>query len=60
MTDLHQGFGEMLRVTKPGGHVACLEISHPYNPVFSALFDLYFGRLVPLLGSLIGKAFDAV
>jgi demethylmenaquinone methyltransferase/2-methoxy-6-polyprenyl-1,4-benzoquinol methylase len=59
LTDPRHGFAEMLRVTKPGGHVACLEISHPHNPVFSALFDFYFGRLVPLLGTLIGKAFDA-
>ncbi len=59
LTDPRAGFEEMLRVTKPGGRVACLEISHPYNPVFSALFDFYFGRLVPLLGTLIGKAFDA-
>lgn len=59
MADLHQGFGEMLRVVRPGGRMACLEISHPHNPVFSALFDFYFGRLVPILGSLIGRAFDA-
>ncbi len=59
MADLHQGFGEMLRVVRPGGRMACLEISHPRNLVFSALFDLYFGRIVPLLGSLIGRAFDA-
>ncbi|HEX5547348.1 MAG TPA: ubiquinone/menaquinone biosynthesis methyltransferase [Ktedonobacterales bacterium] len=59
MADLHQGFGEMLRVVRPGGRMACLEISHPRNPVFSALFDFYFGRLVPVLGSLIGRAFDA-
>jgi demethylmenaquinone methyltransferase/2-methoxy-6-polyprenyl-1,4-benzoquinol methylase len=39
--------------------MACLEISHPRNPVFAALFDFYFGRLVPILGSLIGRAFDA-
>ncbi len=42
LTDPRQGFAEMLRVTRPGGRVACLEISHPYNPVFSALFDFYF------------------
>jgi demethylmenaquinone methyltransferase/2-methoxy-6-polyprenyl-1,4-benzoquinol methylase len=59
LTNPLPGFEEMLRVTKPGGKVACLEISHPFNPVFSALFDFYFGRLVPLLGTLIGKAFDA-
>jgi demethylmenaquinone methyltransferase / 2-methoxy-6-polyprenyl-1,4-benzoquinol methylase len=59
MANLGQGFGEMLRVVRPGGRMACLEISHPRNPLFSALFDLYFGRIVPLLGRLIGRAFDA-
>ena len=59
MADLHQGFGEMLRVVRPGGRMACLEISHPRNLVFSALFDFYFGKFVPVLGSLIGRAFDA-
>ena len=49
----------MLRVTKPGGRVACLEMSHPYNPIFSAGFHLYFDNLVPLLGRVVGKAFDA-
>lgn len=59
LTDMAQGFSEMLRVVKPGGRVVCLEMSHPYNPVFSAAFHLYFDRIVPLLGKLIGKAFDA-
>lgn len=59
LADLHAGFSEMLRVVKPGGRVACLEISHPYLPVFATAFHLYFDRLVPLLGKLIGKSFDA-
>lgn len=59
MADLNRGFSEMLRVVKPGGRVVCLEISHPHNPLFSAAFHLYFDRLVPLLGTLIGRAFDA-
>jgi demethylmenaquinone methyltransferase/2-methoxy-6-polyprenyl-1,4-benzoquinol methylase len=57
--DLRAGFAEMLRVTKPGGRVACLEMSHPYNPVFGAAFHLYFDYLVPILGRVVGKAFDA-
>ena len=59
LADMRQGFSEMLRVVKPGGCVVCLEMSHPYNPVFSAAFHLYFDRVIPLLGKLIGKAFDA-
>ena len=59
LADLPQGFEEMLRVVKPGGKVVCLEMSHPYNPIFSALFHLYFDRLVPLLGKLLGRSSEA-
>ena len=59
LDDLPAGFREMLRVVKPGGRMACLEMSHPYNPVFGAVFNLYFQHLVPLLGRLVGKALDA-
>lgn len=59
MADLHQGFAEMLRVVKPGGKMVCLEMSHPHNPVFAAGYHLYFDHLVPILGKLIGKAFEA-
>jgi demethylmenaquinone methyltransferase/2-methoxy-6-polyprenyl-1,4-benzoquinol methylase len=59
LADIRQGFAEMRRVVRPGGRVVCLEMSHPYNPVFGAVFHLYFDRIVPLLGKVIGKSFDA-
>lgn len=59
LADIPVGFREMRRVTRPGGRVVCLEMSHPYNPIFNWGFHLYFDRLVPLLGRLIGKSFDA-
>lgn len=59
LADIRGGFREMRRVTKPGGRVVCLEMSHPYNPIFNWGFHLYFDRVIPLLGTLIGKAFDA-
>lgn len=59
LSDMKQGFSEMLRVVKPGGRVVCLEMSHPRNPLFAAAFHLYFDRIIPVLGKLIGKAFDA-
>ena len=58
LTDIQQGFREMLRVVRPGGRVVCLEISHPPGKFFGALFHFYFYRLAPLFGSLIGKAFE--
>jgi demethylmenaquinone methyltransferase/2-methoxy-6-polyprenyl-1,4-benzoquinol methylase len=56
--DIGQGFREMLRVVRPGGRVVCLEISHPPGKIFGWLFHLYFYRLAPLFGTIIGKAFE--
>jgi demethylmenaquinone methyltransferase/2-methoxy-6-polyprenyl-1,4-benzoquinol methylase len=58
LTDIEQGFREMLRVVRPGGRVVCLEISHPPGKILSTLFRWYFYRLAPLFGSIIGKAFE--
>jgi demethylmenaquinone methyltransferase/2-methoxy-6-polyprenyl-1,4-benzoquinol methylase len=56
LTDIRQGFREMHRVVRPGGRVACLEISHPPGKVFGALFYFYFYKLAPLFGTIIGQA----
>ncbi|HCF85103.1 MAG TPA: ubiquinone biosynthesis protein [Ktedonobacter sp.] len=58
VTDIRQGFREMLRVVRPGGRVVCLEVSHPPGKIFSPLFHFYFYKLAPLFGSIIGKAFE--
>ena len=58
LTDIRQGFREMVRVVRPGGRVVCLEISHPPGKFFGTLFHLYFYRLAPLFGTIIGKAFE--
>ena len=58
LTDIKQGFREMLRVVRPGSRVVCLEISHPPGMVFGSLFYLYFYKLAPLFGTILGKAFE--
>src|SRR5262249_57330000 len=58
LTDIEQGFREMLRVVRPGGRVVCLEISHPPGKIFSNLFNFYFYKLAPLFVTIIGKAFE--
>lgn len=57
--DIPAGFREMRRVTRAGGRVVCLEMSHPHHLIFNRGFHLYFDRLVPLLGRVIGRSFDA-
>lgn len=46
---------EMLRVTRPGGRVVCLEITKPRLPVFSRFFAWYFGKVVPKIGAMISR-----
>jgi demethylmenaquinone methyltransferase/2-methoxy-6-polyprenyl-1,4-benzoquinol methylase len=53
VVDIPATFSELARVTRGGGHVACLEIAKPSLPVFRRLFALYFYQLVPLVGGWI-------
>lgn len=59
VTDIRAAFREQARVTRPGGKVLCLEITHPENPLFRAGFRLYFYRFVPLLGRLFSSDSEA-
>jgi demethylmenaquinone methyltransferase/2-methoxy-6-polyprenyl-1,4-benzoquinol methylase len=51
--DVRAAFAEQARVVKAGGRVVCLEITRPASRLFRPVFDLYFFRLVPLIGGLI-------
>jgi len=53
--DISQFLGEMRRVVRPGGKVVCLEAAQPGNPLLRWGFQVYFGRLVPLLGRFFDK-----
>lgn len=57
--DLNAFLREMTRVTKPGGKVACLEITRPRHPKFRDFFAWYFGKIVPKIGGLISGVADA-
>lgn len=52
--DLDRGLAEMARVTRPGGRVVVLEITTPQKPPLSSFFELWFDRIVPVLGRLGG------
>ena len=44
---------EILRVLKPGGKLVILELSVPSNPVIRWCYNLYFTRILPLIGGKI-------
>jgi len=53
--NLEAGLREMHRVTRPGGKIAILEASQPQNTILRALFGLYFGNIVPMIGRMFSK-----
>jgi len=55
LEDLPRGLAEMRRVTRPGGRVVALDIVQPATPVWDRLFALYFHRVVPAVGALVGR-----
>lgn len=44
---------EAARALKPGGRVVLLEVAIPSNPIVRAGHQLYFNRIVPILGALL-------
>lgn len=44
---------EILRILKPGGNLVILELSVPSNKIVRWLYNLYFTRLLPLVGGRI-------
>jgi demethylmenaquinone methyltransferase / 2-methoxy-6-polyprenyl-1,4-benzoquinol methylase len=52
--DLERGIAEMARVVRPGGRVVILEITTPTRGPLAAFFRVWFDRIVPTLGRVMG------
>jgi demethylmenaquinone methyltransferase/2-methoxy-6-polyprenyl-1,4-benzoquinol methylase len=56
--DLEAGLAELARILRPGGRLACLEITRPEG-MLKPFFRLWFDGLVPLAGKVLpgGRAY---
>ncbi len=54
VVDIDATLREILRVLRPGGRFVNLDMSKAPNRTLKRLFDLYFYRVVPLVGGLVG------
>jgi demethylmenaquinone methyltransferase/2-methoxy-6-polyprenyl-1,4-benzoquinol methylase len=54
VVDIDQVLREIRRVLRPGARFVNLDVSKAPNRIWKRMFDLYFYRVVPLVGGLVG------
>lgn len=55
VADRPQALEELVRVLKPGARVAIMEPSRPEGRLFGFLFEFYFRKMVPVIGSILSR-----
>jgi demethylmenaquinone methyltransferase/2-methoxy-6-polyprenyl-1,4-benzoquinol methylase len=59
VVDIDATLREVRRVLKPGARFVNLDVSKAPNRIWKACFDLYFYKMVPLVGGLVGGSKQA-
>jgi demethylmenaquinone methyltransferase/2-methoxy-6-polyprenyl-1,4-benzoquinol methylase len=54
LADLDKGLSEMARVLRPGGRLVILEITRPTREPLASFYNVWFDKLVPMLGTVAG------
>jgi len=54
-----KALAELLRVTKPGGHLVVCEFSHPPSPAFNGLYRFYNDRILPVVARAMSSNAEA-
>jgi len=57
--DIVRGYREMLRVLRPGGMLAVLELSTPTSPLVRPFYRFYTRRIIPAVGRMISHDVSA-
>ena len=55
LVDLDAFFRECARVIRPGGRVSLLDVGVPHNRLVRFGNDIYFGRMVPIIGGILSN-----
>jgi len=53
--DLALAYREFARVARPGARIVCLEITRPKTRVANWFYDIWFDRIVPVLGGIVSR-----
>lgn len=57
--DIDKALAQMLKVTKPGGHLVVVEFSHPVWRPFRTIYTNYLMRLLPMIARITSSNPDA-
>ena len=57
--DIDKALSQMLKVTKPGGHLVVVEFSHPVWRPFRTIYANYLMRLLPVIARITSSNPDA-